>query len=103
MFPGDKNGVCWHLGTSYGSQPWVNPMLAGRVHVRASSPACRNTDPRAIVGHTYLHNNFAGPRLENGQLSRCAQPGRRERALRARSRLCARRASEPVFHDAPYS
>ena len=73
MFPGDKNGVCWHLGTNYGTQPWVNPMLAGRASARASSPACRNTDPRAIVGHSYLHSNFAGPRLENGQLSRRAR------------------------------
>ena len=41
--------------------------------VRASSPACRSTDPKALVGHNFARCNFAGPRLENGQLSRCAR------------------------------
>jgi len=35
MFDGDKNGVCWHLGTAGGTQPWVNPVLAGRLQVGA--------------------------------------------------------------------
>ena len=34
MYDGDKNGVCWHLGSRGGSQPWVNPVLAGRLQVR---------------------------------------------------------------------
>ncbi|KAL4459024.1 hypothetical protein ABPG75_013889 [Micractinium tetrahymenae] len=67
MYDGDKNGVCWHLGTCGGSQPWVNPVLAGRLQVRASSPACRSTDPRAVVGNNFARCNFAGPRMENGQ------------------------------------
>jgi hypothetical protein len=33
MFDGDKNGVCWHLGTSGGTQPWVNPVLGGQLQV----------------------------------------------------------------------
>lgn len=33
MFDGDRNGVCWHLGTCGGTQPWVNPVLAGRLQV----------------------------------------------------------------------
>jgi hypothetical protein len=33
MFDGDRNGLCWHLGTAGGSQPWVNPVLAGRLQV----------------------------------------------------------------------
>ncbi|KAL4421040.1 hypothetical protein ABPG77_007515 [Micractinium sp. CCAP 211/92] len=69
MFDGDRNGVCWHLGTCGGTQPWVNPVLAGRLQVRASSPACRSTDPRALVGHNFARCNFAGPRMENGQPS----------------------------------
>jgi hypothetical protein len=69
MFDGDKNGVCWHLGTGGGTQPWVNPVLAGRLQVRASSPACRSTDPKALVGAGFARCNFAGPRMEDGQLS----------------------------------
>ncbi len=33
MFDGDRNGVCWHLGTCGGTQPWVNPVLAGILQV----------------------------------------------------------------------
>lgn len=69
MYDGDKNGVCWHLGSRGGSQPWVNPVLAGRLQVRASSPACRSTDPKALAGNNFARCNFAGPRMENGQLS----------------------------------
>lgn len=133
MFDGDHNGVCWHLGTAGCTQPWVNPVLAGRLQVRlvtgwlpvagwrrhlqmdkracsskslatlvmlflpasrsagpaehvphstcspkrtpytqvrASSPACRSTDPRALAGSSFARCNFAGPRVEGGQLSR---------------------------------
>lgn len=38
--------------------------------VRASSPACRSTDPKALVGAGFARCNFAGPRMEDGQLSR---------------------------------
>ena len=41
------------------------------MQVRASSPACRSTDPKALVGNNFARCNFAGPRMENGQLSRC--------------------------------
>lgn len=41
-------------------------MVAGRLSVRASSPACRGTDPRALVSGTFARTNFAGPRLEGG-------------------------------------
>lgn len=40
--------------------------------VRASSPACRSTDPRAVAGNNFARCNFAGPRMENGQPTRCA-------------------------------
>ncbi|KAL4859062.1 BTB/POZ domain-containing protein [Chlorella vulgaris] len=69
LYDGDRNGVCWHLGTACGTQPWVNPVLAGRLAVRASSPACRSTDPKALAGHGFARCNFAGPRMEGGQLS----------------------------------
>eukprot|EP00887_Chlorella_sp_A99_P006709 scaffold3.g6709.t1 len=69
MYDGDHNGVCWFLGTAYGTQQWVNPMTAGRLQARASSPACRGTDPRALVSGAFLRTNFAGPRLEGGQPS----------------------------------
>jgi hypothetical protein len=38
---GDRNGVIHYLGTALGTQEWVNPVLAKRVEVRASSPASR--------------------------------------------------------------
>ena len=39
-------GVCHYLGTNDGAGPWVNPHVASRLTVRASSPACRTTDPK---------------------------------------------------------
>lgn len=33
MFDGDDNGVCHHAATSYGKQPWVNPVLSGLLKV----------------------------------------------------------------------
>lgn len=66
---GDANGLCAFLGTNCGTQTWVNPVLAGRLAVRASSPSCRHTDPKAVVGRQPLHTNYAGPRcLESGAL-----------------------------------
>lgn len=63
---GDSCGVLHYLGTSYGEQGWVNPMLAKRVDVRASSPTGRTTDPRAVAGRQFVRTNFAGPRYVNG-------------------------------------
>ncbi|GLI59392.1 hypothetical protein VaNZ11_001258, partial [Volvox africanus] len=63
---GDSSGVLHFLGTSYGTQGWVNPMLAKRVDVRASSPTDRTTDPRVVVGRQFVRTNFAGPRYVNG-------------------------------------
>jgi len=62
MYDGDHNGVSWYLGTAYGKQKWVNPVLAGRLSIKASSPECRNTDTKALVSGNFLRNNFAGPR-----------------------------------------
>lgn len=39
------------------------------LQVRASSPACRGTDPRALVSGAFARTNCAGPRMEGGQLS----------------------------------
>ncbi len=63
---GDANGVCAYLGSNYGADTWVNPVLAGRMMVRASSPSCRQTDPKAVVGRHVLHTNYAGPRVQGG-------------------------------------
>lgn len=63
---GDANGLCASLGTNGGAQTWVNPVLAGRLAVRASSPSCRHTDLKAIVGRQPLHTNYAGPRVDRG-------------------------------------
>ena len=41
MYDGDKNGVCWHLGTSGGTQPWVNPVLGGQLQVGWDCWLCR--------------------------------------------------------------
>ncbi len=32
-YDGDQNGVIHHFGTCFGTQQWVNPVLAGRVEV----------------------------------------------------------------------
>lgn len=64
MYDGDQNGVCWYLGTRYGTQQWVNPVVAGYVDVKASSPVSRGTDPRGLLSGAFLRNNFAGPKID---------------------------------------
>ena len=50
MYDGDKNGVCWHLGTGGGSQPWVNPVIAGRLQVRVSVGGGGRSLGAAVMG-----------------------------------------------------
>lgn len=64
MYDGDCNGVCYYIGTRYGAQTWVNPVLAGLMTVKASSPTIRGTDPRALCGRSFQRHNFAGPRRQ---------------------------------------
>lgn len=64
---GDKNGVIYFAGTSYGAHQWVNPVLSKRVTVTASSPISRYTDPKALVSRTYQGTSFTGPRVEDGK------------------------------------
>ncbi|KAL4186491.1 hypothetical protein AMTRI_Chr09g34160 [Amborella trichopoda] len=64
---GDQNGVLYYSGTSYGEHDWVNPFLAKRVIVTASSPASRYTDPKSLVSRTYQATSFAGPRIVGGK------------------------------------
>ena len=40
MYDGDHNGVCRFLGTHYGEQEWVNPVLTGALQVRAAGVVC---------------------------------------------------------------
>ncbi|KAH9693811.1 BTB/POZ domain-containing protein [Citrus sinensis] len=63
---GDSNGVLYFAGTSYGEHPWVNPVLAKRINITASSPISRYTDPKALASRTYQGLSFAGPRMEDG-------------------------------------
>ncbi|GBF97048.1 hypothetical protein Rsub_09521 [Raphidocelis subcapitata] len=67
VYDGDGNGAVAHIATDYGARGWVNPVLTRRVEVRASSPASRFTDPKAIVGGTFPRTSFACPRMEGGQ------------------------------------
>jgi hypothetical protein len=46
VYDGDPYGVVHHIATDYGTRGWVNPALARRVEVRASSPASRFTNPQ---------------------------------------------------------
>ncbi|XP_078430629.1 BTB/POZ domain-containing protein isoform X2 [Wolffia australiana] len=64
---GDNNGVLYYAGTSYGEHPWVNPVLAKRVSLTASSPVSRYTDPKVLASRTYQGTSYAGPRIENGR------------------------------------
>ncbi|KAK2999675.1 hypothetical protein RJ639_023754 [Escallonia herrerae] len=50
---GDDNGVLYFAGTSYGEHQWVNPVLAKRINISASSPVSRYTDPKVLVSRTY--------------------------------------------------
>lgn len=64
---GDSNGVLYFAGTSYGDHQWVNPVLAKKITISASSPTSRYTDPKALASRTYVGTSFAGPRIENGR------------------------------------
>eukprot|EP01018_Ginkgo_biloba_P004223 Gb_09011 [translate_table: standard] len=65
---GDRNGVIYHAGTSYGEHPWMNPVLAKKISVTASSPYSRYTDAKALVSRQYQATSFAGPSVENGRI-----------------------------------
>lgn len=66
---GDNNGVIYFAGTSYGEHQWVNPVLAKKIVVTASSPVSRYTDPKALVSRTYQGTSYAGPQFEDGKKS----------------------------------
>lgn len=66
---GDSNGVLYFAGTSYGEHQWVNPVLAKRITVTASSPISRFTDPKVLVSRTYQGTSFAGRQIEAGNIS----------------------------------
>ncbi|KAI3706133.1 hypothetical protein L1987_76391 [Smallanthus sonchifolius] len=64
---GDRNGVLYYVGTSYGKHQWVNPVLAKKISITASNPISRYTDPKVLASRTYQGTSFAGPRLEDGK------------------------------------
>ncbi|CAN6463896.1 unnamed protein product [Victoria cruziana] len=64
---GDNNGVMYYSGTSYGKHQWVNPVIAKRVTITASSPTSRYTDPKALTSRAYQATSFTGPHVEGGQ------------------------------------
>ncbi|KAG0459264.1 hypothetical protein HPP92_022392 [Vanilla planifolia] len=64
---GDNNGVIYFTGTSYGEHQWVNPVLAKKIVVTASTPPCRYTDPKALVSRVFQATSFSGPRVEDGR------------------------------------
>ncbi|WOG97717.1 hypothetical protein DCAR_0417058 [Daucus carota subsp. sativus] len=66
---GDSNGVLYFAGTSYGAHQWLNPVLAKRITVTASTPVSRYTDPKVLVSRTYQGTSFAGPLIEDGKVS----------------------------------
>ncbi|XP_010556054.1 PREDICTED: BTB/POZ domain-containing protein At2g30600 [Tarenaya hassleriana] len=66
---GDSNGVLHYAGTSYGDHQWVNPVLAKKITIIVSSPTSRFTDPKTLASRTYMGTSFAGPRMEDGQIS----------------------------------
>ncbi|GAB2215913.1 hypothetical protein Droror1_Dr00023676 [Drosera rotundifolia] len=67
---GDSNGVLYFAGQSYGEHQWVNPILAKRVSIVASSPISRFTDPKVLASRTYQGTSFTGARIEDGK--KCA-------------------------------
>eukprot|EP00890_Picochlorum_soloecismus_P001745 jgi/Picsp_1/2571/NSC_00802-R1_btb poz domain-containing protein len=63
MYDGDTNGACYYIATNYGKQSWVNPVAAGVMSVRASSPMSRcGTDGKSLVSRNFSRLNFAGPK-----------------------------------------
>ena len=56
---GDSNGVSHWLGTCYGTQAWVNPVLAGRMQVTPcpASPFCPVAMHVVPGQHTRLDSN----------------------------------------------
>ena len=62
---GDSNGVFHYLGTCYGTQPFVNPALVGRMKVGCSGGHGRGVEPRDIIGSKYVRCCFASASVEN--------------------------------------
>ncbi|CAI5468328.1 unnamed protein product [Closterium sp. Yama58-4] len=83
MHDGDKNGMCFHAGTSYGRHPWMNPVLLGTLSVTASSPRSRYTDGKFIVSGDYVSSSFAGPCVEEGCMTAwwCIDLGEKHKLL----------------------
>ena len=57
LHAGDANGLCHHLGTDYSRAPFVNPVLAGRLQVRAllsASASAIYRRPQRSVGACIL-------------------------------------------------
>lgn len=46
---GDKNGVCYWIGTNYGTQAWTNPHTAGRITCSIINPYDANRPPEQLV------------------------------------------------------
>ncbi|KAI7987166.1 BTB/POZ domain-containing protein [Camellia lanceoleosa] len=67
---GDNNGVLYFIGTSFGEQQWVNPVLAKRICVSASSPISRDTDPKVLVSRTYQEHPLPGLGLKMERIAR---------------------------------
>ena len=56
--PGDGNSVSHWLGTCYGTQPWVNPVLAGMMQVSSFvmlQPIERSACRQAFLGENAIH------------------------------------------------
>uniref|UniRef100_A0A0C9RL84 TSA: Wollemia nobilis Ref_Wollemi_Transcript_12672_3093 transcribed RNA sequence n=1 Tax=Wollemia nobilis TaxID=56998 RepID=A0A0C9RL84_9CONI len=66
---GDRNGVIYYAGTSYGEHTWMNPVLIENISVTASSPLSRYTDGKALISRRYQGTSFAGPCIEHGRSS----------------------------------
>lgn len=62
--PGDRNGVCYYLGTNALEQQFVNPSLTKKVSVSSSSPLGRFTDPRCITSRAPVQTLYAEPGLD---------------------------------------
>ena len=78
---GDQNGVLRYIGTLYGTQDWVNPVLTKRVEVRVGRGCCgtalspSHTDSVSVAGNGFHPScTLSRPPFPHSPSGACLQP-----------------------------
>lgn len=65
---GDTNGVCYWIGTNYGTQAWTNPHTAGRIICSIINPYDANRSPAQLVDRQPNADDIATSDVPNSKI-----------------------------------